>query len=183
MVKPTSLPISIVVSISLEVEFNEVVGFDLDFDFYLQEIKTEKLIVKKSINSRPTTLDSTVINYLSWFLGENNEYVRTFKTAKQIAEGMDLESYGVRLFNDIQDRRYDLPLPGSVYGNPQHFITFTCNVKWPEITQYMDTHHQTDMHSRADIIGRVFNIKVREFIRFLKEDKTFGDVEACVILE
>ncbi|CAI9279754.1 unnamed protein product [Lactuca saligna] len=47
-------------------------------------------------------------------LAESNEYVRTFKNAKQIAEEMDLESYVVRLFNHIQDRRYDLPLPGSL---------------------------------------------------------------------
>ncbi|CAI9274634.1 unnamed protein product [Lactuca saligna] len=50
-----------------------------------------------------------------------------------------------------------------VYGNPQYFITFTCNVKWPEITRYMETHHQIDTHSRVDIISRVFNIKVREY--------------------
>ncbi|XP_042753010.1 uncharacterized protein LOC122195309 [Lactuca sativa] len=65
-----------------------------------------------------------------------------------------------------------------IYGNPQYFITFTCNVKLLEITRYMDAHHQTDPHSRADIIARVFNIKVHDFIRFLKEDKTFGVVEA-----
>ena len=67
-----------------------------------------------------------------------------------------------------------------IYGNPQYFITFTCNVKLLEITRYMDAHHQTDPHSRADIIARVFNIKVHDFIRFLKEDKTFGVVEACM---
>ncbi|CAI9281139.1 unnamed protein product [Lactuca saligna] len=50
-------------------------------------------------------------------------------------------------------------------------------VKWSEITRYMDTHRQTDSHSRAYIIARVFNIKVHDFIRFLKEDKTFGGVE------
>lgn len=44
----------------------------------------------------------------------------------------------------------------------------------------MDTHNQTDMHSRADIIGQVFNIKVHEYIQFLKKNKTFGDVEACM---
>ncbi|CAI9283390.1 unnamed protein product [Lactuca saligna] len=44
---------------------------------------------------RPTTLDSTVINYLSRVLAESNEYVRTFKNAKQMAEEMDLESYVV----------------------------------------------------------------------------------------
>ncbi|CAI9290380.1 unnamed protein product [Lactuca saligna] len=291
------------------------------------------------------------LSYLVNFLGVNNEYVRTFKTAKQIAEESNLQSYAVQLFNNVADRRYDLPSSGSlgcivtgddtisttyniiihsqsgrpqrisklhpsymplqypllfpygeegwsprlkignrigatarnltvnmyyayqiharqhiwspivnssrlfqqylvdaytcieecrldyivkhqtnlrsdyvsglydalskgdreasvvgkrvflpasftggprfiyshyqdalsicrVYGNPQYFITFTCNVKWPEITRYMDTHMQGDVHSRADIIARVFNIKVHEFVRFLKQDKTFGEVEA-----
>ncbi|KAL7588139.1 hypothetical protein Lser_V15G39993 [Lactuca serriola] len=65
-----------------------------------------------------------------------------------------------------------------VYGNPQYFITFTCNVKWPEITRYMETYSQRDVHSRADVIARVFEMKVKAFISFLKEDKTFGEVEA-----
>lgn len=65
-----------------------------------------------------------------------------------------------------------------VYGNPQYFITFTCNVKWPEITHYMETYGQHDVHSRADVIAIVFEMKARAFIMFLKEDKTFGEVEA-----
>lgn len=66
-----------------------------------------------------------------------------------------------------------------VYGNPQFFIRFTCNVKWPEISRYMVSHDQNDTHSRGDIIARVFDMKVDAFIKFLKEDKTFGEVEAC----
>ncbi|XP_023739279.1 uncharacterized protein LOC111887346 isoform X1 [Lactuca sativa] len=65
-----------------------------------------------------------------------------------------------------------------VYGNPQYFITFTCNVNWPEIRRYMDFQHQHDTHSRADIIARVFRMKVKSFITFLKEDKTFETVIA-----
>nr|KAJ0214855.1 hypothetical protein LSAT_V11C300108020 [Lactuca sativa] len=67
-----------------------------------------------------------------------------------------------------------------IYGNPQYFIMFTCDLKWPEITSYMDAHHQTNPQSRADINAGVFNIQVHDFIRFLKEDKTFGVVEACM---
>lgn len=68
------------------------------------------------------------------------------------------------------------------YGNPQYFITFTCNVGWPEITRYMNSHHQTDVGSRADIISRVFHMKVPAFIAYLKSDKTFGPVSACKFL-
>nr|KAJ0189473.1 hypothetical protein LSAT_V11C800408900 [Lactuca sativa] len=63
-----------------------------------------------------------------------------------------------------------------VYGNPHFFITFTCNIKWSEIQHFMDLHLQHDVHSRTDIISCVFQIKVDAFIKFLKEDKTFGDM-------
>lgn len=66
-----------------------------------------------------------------------------------------------------------------VYGNPYYFITFTCNVKWPKISHYMDVHGQYDTNNRVDIIARVFEIKVDAFIKFLKEDKTFGEVDTC----
>ncbi|XP_021985268.2 uncharacterized protein LOC110881257 [Helianthus annuus] len=65
-----------------------------------------------------------------------------------------------------------------VHGNPQYFITFTCNVKWPEITRYMDSIGSTNSQHHPDIIARVFKLKVEDFIKFMKADKTFGDVGA-----
>lgn len=66
-----------------------------------------------------------------------------------------------------------------IYGNPQYFVTFTCNVKWPEIVRYMDTHGVDHSQNRPDIIARVFQMKVEAFILFLKDDKPFGNVDAC----
>ncbi|XP_023747382.1 uncharacterized protein LOC111895527 [Lactuca sativa] len=63
-----------------------------------------------------------------------------------------------------------------VHGKPQYFITFTCNVKWPEYRRYMDVIGQRDIQNKPDIIARIFKIKVHAFINFLKEDKTFGDI-------
>ncbi|CAI9303567.1 unnamed protein product [Lactuca saligna] len=292
-------------------------------------------------------LSADVVDSLSHMLHTHNEYVRTFKTAKEIAQSMNLDSYGVRLFNVVPDRRYGPPAPGSlgcivcgddvtgamydivvyskigspqrvsklhptymplqypllfpygeegwspalnlrinsnrsltnnmyysyqihdrhtyslilrsrrlfhqylvdaytcieqsrldfiehhqqqlrieyingvydalskgdtdsrvigkrvflpatfvggprymykhyqdalaickVHGKPQYFITFTCNVKWPEYRRYMDDIGQRDIQNRPDIIARIFKIKVHAFINFLKEDKTFGDVNA-----
>ncbi|GJX95631.1 DNA helicase [Tanacetum coccineum] len=65
-------------------------------------------------------------------------------------------------------------------GNPQFFITFTCNVKWPEIKCYMAQCPELTPNDRADIVCRVFEQKVIEFIKFLKEVKTFGYV--CAVL-
>ncbi|GKA55486.1 DNA helicase, partial [Tanacetum coccineum] len=39
-----------------------------------------------------------------------------------------------------------------VHGNPSYFITFTCNVKWPEITEYMDDFPGVTTTDRADIV-------------------------------
>ena len=65
------------------------------------------------------------------------------------------------------------------YGNPQYFITFTCNIGWPEITRYMAVRRQTDVGSRVDIISCCFRMKVDAFIAYLKCDKTFSLVSAC----
>lgn len=32
-----------------------------------------------------------------------------------------------------------------VFGNPQYFVTFTCNINWPEISRYMHTNSITGL--------------------------------------
>ncbi|GKB57046.1 DNA helicase [Tanacetum coccineum] len=39
-------------------------------------------------------------------------------------------------------------------GNPQFFITFTCNVKWPEIKRYMSQYPQLTPTDMADIFQK-----------------------------
>ncbi|XP_076901564.1 uncharacterized protein LOC143556009 [Bidens hawaiensis] len=65
-----------------------------------------------------------------------------------------------------------------VHGIPQYFITFTCNVKWPEIERYMSQFPSLKPQDHPDVIARVFQIKVRSLILFLKEKKPFGEVAA-----
>ncbi|KAL3620169.1 hypothetical protein CASFOL_035081 [Castilleja foliolosa] len=55
-----------------------------------------------------------------------------------------------------------------VHGNPQYFITFTCNVKWPEISRHLEKIGGTLAQNRPDIISRVFHIKVQQFLRFMR---------------
>ncbi|GKA33514.1 DNA helicase, partial [Tanacetum coccineum] len=43
----------------------------------------------------------------------------------------------------------------SEVGNPQFFITFTCNVNWPEIKRYMADYPQLSTSDRADVVCRV----------------------------
>ncbi|GJV60129.1 DNA helicase [Tanacetum coccineum] len=61
-----------------------------------------------------------------------------------------------------------------VHGNPSFFITFTCNVKWPEITEYMADFPLLTTTDRADIVDRVFEMKVQQFVRYLRDSYHVG---------
>lgn len=64
------------------------------------------------------------------------------------------------------------------FGRPDLFITFTCNPKWPEITrELLPWQTATD---RPDLISRVFQLKVEEFLRDMVEREIFGTVIAYV---
>ncbi|XP_042754069.1 uncharacterized protein LOC122195889 isoform X1 [Lactuca sativa] len=65
-----------------------------------------------------------------------------------------------------------------VHGNPQYFITFTCNVKWPEIQRYISQFPSLKAQDHPDIITIIFQIKVRSLIDFLNSIKPFGEVGA-----
>ena len=66
-----------------------------------------------------------------------------------------------------------------VHGNPQYFITFTYNVKWPELKRFFENSSNMKCEDRADIIARVFQMKVQDFISYLKNERPFGEVAAC----
>ncbi|GJX03277.1 DNA helicase [Tanacetum coccineum] len=65
---------------------------------------------------------------------------------------------------------------GDREGNPQYFVTFTCNVNWPEIKRYMLQFSELTPADRADIVVRVFEQKVQDFCKFLKDRQLFGSV-------
>ncbi|GKA35542.1 DNA helicase [Tanacetum coccineum] len=54
-----------------------------------------------------------------------------------------------------------------VHGNPSFFITFTCNVKWPEITGYMENFLRLTTSEKADTVDRVFEMKIHQFVNRL----------------
>ncbi|GJZ46053.1 DNA helicase [Tanacetum coccineum] len=66
-----------------------------------------------------------------------------------------------------------------VHGNPSFFITFTCNAKWPEIEEYMEAFPELTAADRADIVDRVFEKKIRDYIKFVRNTQTFGDITAA----
>ncbi|GJY50752.1 DNA helicase, partial [Tanacetum coccineum] len=67
-----------------------------------------------------------------------------------------------------------------VHGNPSFFITFTCNVKWLEITEYMAQFPLLTTTDRADIVDRVFEMKIQLFVKYLRDVQPFGKVVAVL---
>ncbi|TQD91548.1 hypothetical protein C1H46_022843 [Malus baccata] len=63
------------------------------------------------------------------------------------------------------------------FGNPDLFITFTCNAKWPEIIEDMRDKPGCRAEDRPDIVSRIFRAKLNHMIKFIKSGKPFGDVE------
>ncbi|XP_022007277.1 uncharacterized protein LOC110906453 [Helianthus annuus] len=63
-----------------------------------------------------------------------------------------------------------------VHGNPQYFITFTCNVNWPEIRRYLTKYPVLQAQDHPDIIARVFHMKVASTVNFLRNNRPFGKV-------
>ncbi|GJS71072.1 DNA helicase [Tanacetum coccineum] len=69
-----------------------------------------------------------------------------------------------------------------VHGNPSYFITFTCNVKWHEIAEYMDDFPEVTTADREDIVDRVFEMKIHQFVKYLRDVKPFGKIIAIVYM-
>jgi hypothetical protein len=60
-----------------------------------------------------------------------------------------------------------------VLGRPTFFITFTCNPKWKEITAALNPGQTWE--DRADIVNRVFKLKLNAFLKDLRKGTFFKD--------
>jgi hypothetical protein len=64
-------------------------------------------------------------------------------------------------------------------GYPNLFVTFTCIAKWPEIQYMIDASRVKQKPAdRANIVVRVFMIKLRELLRDIVKGKMFGETLA-----
>uniref|UniRef100_A0A803LHZ9 ATP-dependent DNA helicase n=1 Tax=Chenopodium quinoa TaxID=63459 RepID=A0A803LHZ9_CHEQI len=59
-------------------------------------------------------------------------------------------------------------------GPPDLFITFTCNPKWQEITEFLADILGQGSEGRPDVVVRVFKLKLDELIRDLTTREHFG---------
>ena len=60
------------------------------------------------------------------------------------------------------------------YENPDLFITFTCNVNWPEIHREIKKTRNYQPEDEPNIIVRVFHSKLIDMMSFIKSGKHFG---------
>jgi hypothetical protein len=64
------------------------------------------------------------------------------------------------------------------YGPPDFFTTFTCNPKWPEIAGALTFEPGQKPTDRADIVVRVYNMKLEELLGDIRDGTAFGPVSA-----
>ena len=64
------------------------------------------------------------------------------------------------------------------FGKPDLFITFTCNPKWPEITESLPKN--TTYQNAPLLVVRVFHLKLLQFIDDIFKDNAFGRPVAYV---
>ena len=65
-----------------------------------------------------------------------------------------------------------------VHAAPDIFTTFTCNPKWPEITEALLLEPGQKPSDRADIIVRVYKMKLDEYIDDIKAGRAYGPIKA-----
>lgn len=62
-------------------------------------------------------------------------------------------------------------------GYPDLFITFTCNPKWPEITNFLKIYNQRPEDCPGMVV-RLLKIKLDQLIREIKKGRIFGTTRA-----
>jgi len=68
-----------------------------------------------------------------------------------------------------------------VHGPPDFFTTFTCNPKWPEITGALSFEPGQKATDRADLVVRVYNMKLEELLTDIRDGTAFGPISAGML--
>ncbi|GJY58827.1 uncharacterized protein Tco_0458719, partial [Tanacetum coccineum] len=67
------------------------------------------------------------------------------------------------------------------YGNPDLFITFTSNPKWPKISKMLAYIPGQRAHDRPEVGTRVFKLKLTELLNDLTKNQVFEESRADVL--
>nr|GEX58325.1 DNA helicase [Tanacetum cinerariifolium] len=127
-----------------------------------------------------------IIKGLIELLDNHNALVQLFRIVREKLLKSEVPPFKVRLFNVVGGPHYmyahylDALAICRVHENPTYFITFTCNVKWPKITDYIVDFLKVTTADRADIVDRVFEMKIHQFVKYLRDSKPFSKIIAIV---
>lgn len=94
-------------------------------------------------------------------------------TTSKVGRPIVLPSTFIGSVRCTQERYMDAMAVCQHFGYPDLFITFTCNPKWPEITRFLKARGQQSI-DRADIVARIFKIKLDNLIADIKHNNVFG---------
>nr|GEV00151.1 DNA helicase [Tanacetum cinerariifolium] len=108
-------------------------------------------------NEHESTLKKEIVKGLIQLLDSHNALVQLFHTARNKYMEAEIPEIKVRLYNVIGTRQYELP------------ITKTIGV-----IVFVETS------DRADIVDRVFEKKVHDYIAFVRDSNTCGHVTAVL---
>jgi hypothetical protein len=126
-----------------------------------------------------------------WFILNNQKKLRsehvqgiTDAVGQGFVDGCDVGKSVILPSSHTGGRRYfqenfqDALAIARVYGAPDLFSTFTCNPKWPEITEALLLQPGQRPSDRADIVVRVYNMKLNEYLDDIRSGRAYGPVEA-----
>ncbi|XP_035845668.1 uncharacterized protein LOC110873237 isoform X3 [Helianthus annuus] len=66
------------------------------------------------------------------------------------------------------------------FSNPDLFVTFTANPKWPEVEYMVSLIPGQKSHDRADVVSRVFKLKLTFLIEDIMKKQIFGKCNAAI---
>lgn len=75
-----------------------------------------------------------------------------------------------------REQYYDAMTIISKFGKPDLFITFTCSPQWWEIKENLKPNEY--YADRPDLVNRVFNMKLNNFMKRMTKDHVMGEVIA-----
>ena len=78
----------------------------------------------------------------------------------------------------MRQKMHDTIAISNSIGNPDVFLTMTCNPRWTEIQESSLSGQRAD--DRPDLCNRVFRLKHKLLMMHLKKDKPFGRFVADV---
>jgi hypothetical protein len=130
-----------------------------------------------------------------WFILRNQKKLRsehmqgiTDAVGQGFVDGCDVGKSVILPSSHTGGRRYfqenfqDALAISRVHGVPDLFSTFTCNPKWPKITEALLLEPGQRPLDRADIVVRVYNMKLNEYLDDIKSGRAYGPVEAGSVL-